>query len=251
MIKFFRHIRQRLVKENKFSKYLFYAIGEIVLVVIGILIALWINNLNIDNQQNKERLTLISNIRQELNENLNQFNYRTELLDDINEKLIKVLNFSATSSTNEPLDSLKSYVSNAFVLEAPILNNSRISSAKSSGKFSLLSAGITTSLTDYETSITNYVAFRDITTSIFDEDWSQLVIRFNSLENFHKQSYPETNLVRHPVLVLDEEALMAYLKEPETYLLLHKYYTKLMIETAWLTELKSRIESALTTIKKE
>lgn len=46
MIKFFRHIRQRLVNENKFSKYLLYAIGEIILVVIGILIALQINNWN-------------------------------------------------------------------------------------------------------------------------------------------------------------------------------------------------------------
>ena len=46
MIKFFRNIRQRLISENKLSKYLFYAIGEIVLVVIGILIALQINNWN-------------------------------------------------------------------------------------------------------------------------------------------------------------------------------------------------------------
>ena len=53
MIKFFRKIRQRLLTENppkgqagKFSKYLLYAIGEIVLVVIGILIALSINNWN-------------------------------------------------------------------------------------------------------------------------------------------------------------------------------------------------------------
>jgi len=46
MIKFFRRIRQQLLKENKFSKYLIYAIGEIVLVVIGILIALAINNSN-------------------------------------------------------------------------------------------------------------------------------------------------------------------------------------------------------------
>ena len=46
MIKFFRKIRQRLLTENKFSKYLIYAIGEIVLVVIGILIALQINNWN-------------------------------------------------------------------------------------------------------------------------------------------------------------------------------------------------------------
>ena len=53
MIKFFRNIRQRLLTENlpaskagNFSKYLIYALGEIVLVVIGILIALSINNWN-------------------------------------------------------------------------------------------------------------------------------------------------------------------------------------------------------------
>ena len=46
MIKFFRKIRQKLLSENKFSKYLIYAIGEIILVVIGILIALQFNNYN-------------------------------------------------------------------------------------------------------------------------------------------------------------------------------------------------------------
>lgn len=46
MIKFFRKIRQNLLMENKTSKYFKYAIGEIVLVVIGILIALQINNWN-------------------------------------------------------------------------------------------------------------------------------------------------------------------------------------------------------------
>lgn len=46
MIKFFRHIRQNLLNEGKTKKYLLYAIGEIVLVVIGILIALQINNWN-------------------------------------------------------------------------------------------------------------------------------------------------------------------------------------------------------------
>ena len=46
MIKFFRNIRQNLIMENKTSKYLKYAIGEIVLVVLGILIALQVNNWN-------------------------------------------------------------------------------------------------------------------------------------------------------------------------------------------------------------
>ena len=46
MISFFRKIRQKLLTENKFSKYLVYAIGEIVLVMIGILLALQVNNWN-------------------------------------------------------------------------------------------------------------------------------------------------------------------------------------------------------------
>ena len=56
MIKFFRKIRQRLLSENKLSKYFLYAIGEIVLVVMGILIALQINNnneLNLNNNFGK------------------------------------------------------------------------------------------------------------------------------------------------------------------------------------------------------
>jgi hypothetical protein len=48
MIKFFRKIRQKLLSENKFSKYFLYAIGEIILVVIGILIAIQIDNWNQD-----------------------------------------------------------------------------------------------------------------------------------------------------------------------------------------------------------
>jgi hypothetical protein len=52
MIKFFRKIRHRLLSENKFSKYMLYAIGEIILVVIGILIALQINNWNESRKNN-------------------------------------------------------------------------------------------------------------------------------------------------------------------------------------------------------
>ncbi len=58
MIKFFRLIRQSLLSENKFSKYLLYAFGEIILVVIGILIALKINNWN-ENRKSKQFETKI------------------------------------------------------------------------------------------------------------------------------------------------------------------------------------------------
>lgn len=64
MIKFFRNIRKTLLMENKTSKYLKYAIGEIVLVVIGILIALQINNWNLkrlDHEKQRKYLFEISN----------------------------------------------------------------------------------------------------------------------------------------------------------------------------------------------
>ena len=75
MIKFFRKIRQKLIKENRFSKYLLYAIGEIILVVIGILIALSINNWN------QERIEIVK-----LNGNLSY------LLEDIDQNRLQLEN---------------------------------------------------------------------------------------------------------------------------------------------------------------
>jgi len=61
MIKFFRHIRQNLIMENKTGKYLKYAIGEIVLVVIGILIALQVNNWNEERRDSKTLISILEN----------------------------------------------------------------------------------------------------------------------------------------------------------------------------------------------
>lgn len=60
MAKFFRKLRHNLLSENKFSKYALYAIGEILLVIIGILIAIQINN---KNAEKIERETFESNLQ--------------------------------------------------------------------------------------------------------------------------------------------------------------------------------------------
>ena len=59
-----------MLTENKFSKYLLYAIGEIVLVVIGILIALSINNWNNNNIRAKEEGSLLKDMIIDLNQNI-------------------------------------------------------------------------------------------------------------------------------------------------------------------------------------
>jgi|AntRauMFilla1563_2_1112583.scaffolds.fasta_scaffold12264_1 uncharacterized membrane protein YgaE (UPF0421/DUF939 family) len=66
MLKFFRKIRQKMLTENKFSKYLIYAIGEIILVVIGILIALSINNWNQNFQKKEQEIVYYCKIKEDL-----------------------------------------------------------------------------------------------------------------------------------------------------------------------------------------
>ena len=78
MIKFFRRIRQRLLSENKFSKYLLYAIGEIVLVVIGILIALQINSWNQYRIERIEEQTILGQLKEEFENNLIQLEGKIE-----------------------------------------------------------------------------------------------------------------------------------------------------------------------------
>jgi len=103
MIKFFRKIRQNLLSEGKTGKYLKYAIGEIILVVIGILIALQINNWN-ENKNNNARIkTLFNQVLQDLEQDiktidgtlfyLNKKDSIAELILDSNYKINEVTGF--------------------------------------------------------------------------------------------------------------------------------------------------------------
>ncbi|MBO6881261.1 DUF6090 family protein [Winogradskyella sp.] len=74
MIKFFRRIRYNLMAQSKTSKYFKYAVGEIVLVVIGILIALSINNWNEDRKAAEKSKTLLQQIHKELAFNIGKAN---------------------------------------------------------------------------------------------------------------------------------------------------------------------------------
>ena len=79
MIKFFRKIRQNLLMENKTGKYFKYAFGEIILVVIGILIALQINNWNERRLTNEKEQQLLIALKQEVKQNLKELDTVIEI----------------------------------------------------------------------------------------------------------------------------------------------------------------------------
>ena len=72
MIPFFRKLRKRLLTENRLGRYLIYALGEIVLVVIGILLALQINTWNNSREDRLEERGLLLRLEKELNRDLKE-----------------------------------------------------------------------------------------------------------------------------------------------------------------------------------
>ena len=99
MIKFFRKIRQKLLTENKFNKYLIYAIGEIILVVIGILIAIQLNDLNENRKEHKKELSFIKKLQEDINFDIQHLTKQDSILASYlsNQEKIPELLLKATS----------------------------------------------------------------------------------------------------------------------------------------------------------
>jgi hypothetical protein len=99
MIKLFRNIRQKLLNEGRTSKYLTYAVGEIILVVIGILIALSINTWNQERQACLKEEGYLINLERDLNNQISsidiQLSYEKIFADAGNPLLEE---FNATGS---------------------------------------------------------------------------------------------------------------------------------------------------------
>lgn len=145
MIKFFRRIRHSFVSDlpaskarNKFSRYLIYAIGEIILVVIGILIALQVNNWNNSRLERKKEQTILLNLRSDFNENIAEYNriykssidsYKSSL------ELLEIIKGDSKINPSEIEKLLNSIINDFYSLD---LNAASIDEIKSSGSLNIL-----------------------------------------------------------------------------------------------------------------
>lgn len=137
MFRFFRLLRKKLIEDGHLNKYFWYAIGEVFLVVIGILIALQINNWNIERQTRNEEKTYLINLKNDLKINL-------RLLDQIleyNERnIISTANVSDMAEQGR-VEDIYHFINNIAVTMGVnnfTPNQNTFEEMKSSGKLSLI-----------------------------------------------------------------------------------------------------------------
>jgi hypothetical protein len=142
MIKFFRKIRQKLLAENKFSKYLLYAVGEIILVVIGILIALSINNWNNNRTNTVESNNFNQRLLAEVNNNIDLASGKIEIIKRTLNSSKQILDLFNKPSNNDNLKSLDSLI--YYIIEGVEIEfiTGTLSEGLNTGKVALIESDI-------------------------------------------------------------------------------------------------------------
>jgi hypothetical protein len=137
MIKFFRKIRQRLLTENKFSKYLIYAFGEILLVMIGILLALQVNNWNEEKKERAVEINYLQNIKSDLLKEIGN----NELYEGFRLEKSKNCFILLNTSLPKTIEDAKEYTDKyeqVFFVKAYVPYNNTFKELLSSGNLSLI-----------------------------------------------------------------------------------------------------------------
>ena len=203
MIKFFRHIRKDLMETGKTGRYLKYAIGEIFLVVIGILIALQLNNWNQNNALKKEEGKLMKSLRQEFSQNLEKFDsvYTFHLN---RKKSIEIV--TSTEIKNLSLDSLRSLLKGVGANYTFDPFQGIYNSIINSGKIELISndslkqriSRFQDLLTDYQEEETNTMQF------VQDNLYPFIIDNLKIISNIHESTEEEKIAFKEDFIKLTE-----------------------------------------------
>lgn len=224
MIGFFRKIRKKLADDNKPLKYARYAIGEIVLVVIGILIALQINNWNEQSKISKSVDTNLVILKQNLLEDQTQLeNLKQDMISNIHSADSSMLQMK----TLIPVDNgIKKFLQTLMQEYQFSPNTNAIETITQSNEISVLSTELRTAILDYYALIERTKEREQISNSNIQNDFQTYI--FNKYSNiFQKDNkYPFIELYYkddpRPISAIDENK---FLKDKKLEaLLLVRYY---------------------------
>lgn len=138
MISFFRKVRQKLLSQNKVTRYLVYALGEILLVVIGIFIALQLNIWNEKNKEAKEANKFITRLLEEVTTNIghvkNQIAIENQQIQS-SKRILSMFNEPINEYSSSELDSL---IFNVLAANSVDFNTGTLVEGQNTGKIALI-----------------------------------------------------------------------------------------------------------------
>ena len=186
MIKFFRKIRQKLLSENKLSKYLIYAIGEIILVVIGILIALQVNNLNENNKLNKRENDLLKELHTEFIKNKEQFNFTITGHQNVVENCNQIISMFPISINKTDLNLLQKYGGYTFYRFTFNPSQGIINSIINTSSFNIIKNDtLRKNLIAWNDLVKDYQEEEIIATEFLNDQYVPYLIKNGSLQGFN------------------------------------------------------------------
>ncbi len=187
-MKIFRNIRQKLASENKVLAYLRYAIGEIFLVVIGILIALQVNNWNKNKNQKAEEHNALINLKQD-------FSYNKKQLDSLILKTnffvkisLEILNHTGTKSKPKSKDDFNILLNNIATTPHYYPQNGFLDDLINSGRLDIISnAQLRNKLSSWKPAM-DYIKYREELLTNYNVDIINYVIKHGSWLNVDEVS---------------------------------------------------------------
>lgn len=211
MISFFRKIRQKLLSQNRVTRYLVYAIGEIILVVIGILIALQVNNWNEYRKDRIEEQELLIQLESEFQSNLEQLDEKIDVRNHLIQSSMKLLELIDSKNPVLP-DTVIYYTSKTMIAPTfdPITND-----LISAGKLQLLTNKRLKNLLSLWTSEVLQVTEDELSwRSVMNNQYFPFLIEKSSLRNLIS-GYWSTNQINSILLDKQKQVRFSILTNQE------------------------------------
>ncbi|BAO75614.1 DUF6090 family protein [Winogradskyella sp. PG-2] len=182
MIKFFNKIRQQMLIENKMGRYFKYAIGEIILVMIGILLALQVNTWNNNRELKKEEFKIMKSLHKEFSTNLVKFDKKFQSHIIKKESIETVMSINPRAFSVDSLYSLVRHVNNTPTFD-PFqgIYNSVISS----GKIEIISIDtLKESVSGYQDLLRDYRESEDAVIRFLTQNLHNYMLSEGLLDNY-------------------------------------------------------------------
>ncbi|RIV42941.1 MULTISPECIES: DUF6090 family protein [Flagellimonas] len=252
MLKFFRKIRKGLVEERKISNYILYAIGEIVLVVIGILIALAIDNANEQHIKREKEQVYLVGLKKEFETSQTKLKNLIAVNKKSYEDSKKIIGFMQDQENLPNEEELSNLLYNALAFDISYNpNNSLLEEMINSGSLKDLSNP------NLRVLLTNWISnIEDITKqeAMLDHERDQIITMFRRNGNSIKTIYDLTGVSGDLGLPVGKEQLsnlhLLQSTEFENNLLMF-ILTSITTETLHYTPLMQSMNEILATINGE